>query len=118
MSEHMKKRKLRQPYDRLKGIAAGSLLKIRNMTGQRMRIIDGFRCIALIFVLLYHLSNPYVAHYPHKDFFLHFFEFGYLGVYFFFMVSGFVINRTLENIPGLSCCSHDHVTGICIRQRF
>lgn len=71
------------------------------MEKQRILIIDGFRFIAIVFVLVYHLTSPYVAHYPHTDFFLHFFKFGYLGVYFFFIISGFVINYTLENTANL-----------------
>ncbi|MDB5146281.1 MAG: hypothetical protein JWQ57_301, partial [Mucilaginibacter sp.] len=67
------------------------------MPAQRILIIDGFRFIALIGVVLYHLTNPYVVHYPHADFVVQIFSFGYLGVNFFFMISGFVINYTLEN---------------------
>nr|WP_294900920.1 acyltransferase [uncultured Pedobacter sp.] len=60
----------------------------------RINILDGFRAVAIISVLLFHfystfgkggggLQNP--------------FSYGYLGVQFFFMISGFVIFFTLEN---------------------
>ncbi|MFC0514465.1 acyltransferase family protein [Mucilaginibacter angelicae] len=72
------------------------------MPAQRILIIDGFRFIALIGVVLYHLTNPYVVHYPHAGFVVQIFSFGYLGVNFFFMISGFVINYTLENTSNIS----------------
>jgi len=71
------------------------------MPGKRILILDGFRFIAITAVLFYHLTSPYVAHYPHTDFLFHVFKFGYLGVYFFFIISGFVINYTLENTSNL-----------------
>ena len=70
-------------------------------TNQRIGIIDGFRALSIISVLLYHFTNPWVTKYPHQDFFLHIFKYGYLGVNFFFMISGFVICYTLEHTTNL-----------------
>lgn len=72
------------------------------MPSQRILIIDGFRFIAVIGVMLYHLTNPYNVHYPHNDLVVKIFSFGYLGVNFFFVISGFVINYTLENTRDIS----------------
>ena len=71
------------------------------MPDHRIKILDGFRALAIISVLIYHLTNPWVTKYPHHDFFLHIFKYGYLGVHFFFIISGFVICYTLENTPNL-----------------
>ncbi|MCS3737061.1 acyltransferase family protein [Mucilaginibacter dorajii] len=69
------------------------------MEKHRIKVLDGFRFIAVISVLLYHLTNPLIAQYPHHDFFLHIFKYGGLGVQFFFMISGFVISYTLAHTP-------------------
>ena len=71
------------------------------MPERKIGAIDSFRAISIISVLIYHLTNPWVTKYPHKDFFLHIFKYGYLGVNFFFMISGFVICLTLENTPNI-----------------
>jgi peptidoglycan/LPS O-acetylase OafA/YrhL len=70
------------------------------MPKHRIEVLDGFRAIAIISVLMYHFTGPWVK-YPHQDFFLHIFKYGYLGVHLFFMISGFVICYTLENTPNL-----------------
>jgi peptidoglycan/LPS O-acetylase OafA/YrhL len=72
------------------------------MEKHRIKVLDGFRFIAVISVLLYHLTNPLIAKYPHHDFFLHIFKYGGLGVQFFFMISGFVISYTLAHTPTLA----------------
>ena len=64
-------------------------------------MLDGFRFIAILFVMLYHFAYSWKAHDPYGKFFLHIFHYGYLGVQFFFMISGFVISYTLENTPNL-----------------
>ena len=79
------------------------------MPNSRIALLDSFRFIAIAFVLIYHLTNPWVAKYPHHDFFLHIFKYGYLGVYFFFMISGFVICSSLKNTPTI---------GVFFRKRF
>jgi peptidoglycan/LPS O-acetylase OafA/YrhL len=63
----------------------------------RIEILDGFRCIAVMAVIAYHyfycfnwiLDDP---EYPSW----YFFAYGYFGVHLFFMISGFVIYRSLE----------------------
>jgi peptidoglycan/LPS O-acetylase OafA/YrhL len=75
----------------------------------RIKILDGFRCLAIIMVLLDHYTStftkeatriiyPYHAMslYPFGDKYSIFFKDGYLGVQLFFMISGFVIYMTLE----------------------
>lgn len=62
----------------------------------RIAILDGFRAIAILSVVLYHYFdrwNDPVYPYFGGSFFHH----GALGVPFFFMISGFVIYYTLEN---------------------
>lgn len=70
------------------------------MKDHRIGWLDSFRAFAVIGVVLLHLTNPTTSHYPHHDFFLHIFRFGYLGVQLFFIISGFVISYTLEHTPG------------------
>src|ERR1700755_1312107 len=72
------------------------------MKKHRIELLDSFRFIAVLSVFLYHFTNSWVSLYPYGNFFGHIFRFGYLGVNFFFMISGFVISYTLENTPNLS----------------
>jgi peptidoglycan/LPS O-acetylase OafA/YrhL len=51
--------------------------------------------------MLYHFTNGLTSVYPYGNFFNHVFGFGYLGVQFFFIISGFVISYTLENTENL-----------------
>lgn len=63
----------------------------------RIKILDGFRAIAIIAVLLFHYysSELYMEeYYPYKGK-VDYFRLGYLGVEFFFIISGFVISYTL-----------------------
>jgi peptidoglycan/LPS O-acetylase OafA/YrhL len=71
------------------------------MNRHRIELLDSFRFIAIISVLLYHFTNSWVTLYPYGNFFQHIFKYGYLGVHFFFMISGFVISYTLEKTPDL-----------------
>lgn len=68
----------------------------------RINILDGFRALAILAVMLFHYfsrwtppHNP-VSKYPYDDSY-DYFNYGYLGVHFFFIISGFVIFFTLEN---------------------
>jgi peptidoglycan/LPS O-acetylase OafA/YrhL len=68
----------------------------------RINILDSFRCIAILSVILFH----YYSFPPRDDFKLYsygnkysFFSYGYLGVEFFFIISGFVITYTLSVTP-------------------
>ncbi|WP_163407775.1 acyltransferase family protein [Flavobacterium ajazii] len=61
----------------------------------RIKILDGFRAIAIIAVVFYHYFyrwNDAEKPYYGADFF----HYGFRGVPFFFMISGFVICYTLE----------------------
>lgn len=63
----------------------------------RIKILDGFRAIAIIAVMLFHYFSSYLyvdQYYPYK-FRYNYFGYGYLGVEFFFIISGFVISYTL-----------------------
>lgn len=61
----------------------------------RIDILDGFRTIAILSVVLYHFLYRWDdASFPYYCGF--FFHYGYKGVPFFFMISGFVICYTLE----------------------
>ena len=71
------------------------------MSKQRIELLDSFRCIAVLGVLLFHYTERWVGLYPYGGSFRHIFSFGYLGVNFFFMISGFVISYTLEDTADL-----------------
>lgn len=70
------------------------------MKDRRIGWLDGLRAIAVTAVMLFHLTSPFTAQYPHTDFFLYVSRYGYLGVQLFFIISGFVISYTLERTPG------------------
>jgi len=68
----------------------------------RIQILDGFRAVSILSVLLYHFFSRWTP--PHNSVSLYpynnkydFFEYGSVGVEFFFIISGFVIYFTLEN---------------------
>ena len=68
----------------------------------RINILDGFSGLVILAVMLFHYfsrwtppNNP-VSKYPYNDSY-NYFNYGYLGVHFFFIISGFVIFFTLEN---------------------
>jgi peptidoglycan/LPS O-acetylase OafA/YrhL len=92
----------------------------------RLVVLDGFRCIAILSVLLFHycyrftaaidMDKDYLPRYGFGQFFSH----GFYGVQFFFVISGFVIFQTLSRtqspykfagkrairlLPSLVCCS-------------
>ena len=75
---------------------------INNRNDQRIELLDSFRFIAILLVVLYHYytrwTPPYYTQneYPYGGTFAAYFQYGYLGVNFFFMISGFVILYTLE----------------------
>ena len=66
------------------------------MAEKRIELLDSFRCIAIVSVLLYHFTDRWTKYFPFDDYYQHAFRYGYLGVHFFFMISGFVICYTLE----------------------
>ena len=71
------------------------------MTG-RIGILDGYRALAIGMVVLYHYFARWTPPdhaanlYPYGPVLRDAFSFGYLGVNFFFIISGFVIGMTLE----------------------
>lgn len=73
-----------------------SIIKESSHKDARIKVLDGFRAIAILGVIFYHYFyrwndpiNPYYG--------FNFFHYGFRGVPFFFMISGFVICYTLEN---------------------
>ncbi|MBF4517577.1 acyltransferase [Flavobacterium sp. ANB] len=65
-------------------------------TDKRISVLDGFRAIAIISVLLYHYFYRWNdVEYPY--FGGDYFHYGFKGVSFFFIISGFVICYSLES---------------------
>ena len=62
---------------------------------KRLAILDLLRFVAAIFVLLYHYHYYFLKETGNNIFSP--FKFGYLGVNFFFMLSGFVIMASAKN---------------------
>jgi peptidoglycan/LPS O-acetylase OafA/YrhL len=67
------------------------------MSKHRIELLDGFRFLAILSVLLYHYTIRWAPLLANGNYFGDLFNFGYLGVHFFFIISGFVIHYTLEN---------------------
>lgn len=78
-----------------------------NKSTSRIGILDGFRALAIIAVMLYHYFSLYMTGfaktyvYPYDQKY-NYFSYGYLGVEFFFIISGFVIFFTLEKTSNFS----------------
>ncbi len=77
------------------------------MIKSRISILDGFRSLAILSVLLFHFFSRYIpplnktSLYPYKNAY-DYFGFGRFGVEFFFIISGFVIFFTLDNTINFS----------------
>lgn len=73
----------------------------------RISVLDSFRALAILAVLFYHYFSRWtfpknkISLYPYDDAY-NYFEYGHLGVEFFFIISGFVIFFTLENTSNFS----------------
>lgn len=79
----------------------------RELQGDRLAFIDGFRGIAILLVIGFHYFSHF-AHdargiYPYGDFLANvpIFKYGFYGVQLFFVVSGFVIAMTLRRTSNL-----------------
>jgi len=79
------------------------------MEKHRIKLLDSFRFIAILCVLLYHFTDTWARLLPYGNFYRHIFSFGYIGVYFFFMISGFVISYTLENTQSMWAFSRNRL---------
>lgn len=81
---------------------------------ERIAFLDFFRFIAILSVILYHYFSRWIpplndiSLYPYGDKY-NYFHFGYLGVHFFLIISGFVISFTLTKCSSL---------GIFLKRRF
>ena len=67
------------------------------MNKHRIELLDGFRFLAILSVLFYHYTVKWASVLPYGKFFGGVFSYGFLGVHFFFIISGFVIHYTLES---------------------
>lgn len=74
------------------------------MKANRIRYLDGHRGIAILLVIGFHAYVRWPEITPYGDQFSEFpvFQFGYLGVQLFFLISGFVILLTLEKCSSMS----------------
>ena len=61
----------------------------------RIGVLDGFRALAILMVVFFHYFSRWIGLYPYGDKY-DFFNYGKMGVQFFFIISGFVILYTLE----------------------
>lgn len=67
----------------------------------RLRILDGFRTISILVVLLFHFYSRFFGEFYTYVFNTEkIFAFGHLGVQFFFIISGFVIYMSVEKCDG------------------
>jgi len=68
----------------------------------RIQLLDSFRFLAIFFVVFFHFFSSWTQpefngnYYPYGNALSAYFKYGYLGVQFFFIISGFVIFFTLE----------------------
>jgi peptidoglycan/LPS O-acetylase OafA/YrhL len=63
----------------------------------RIATLDAFRALAALSVVLVHYTSNYRKYYGHVFNEAYDFKYGYLGVQFFFIISGFVIFLTLKH---------------------
>lgn len=69
------------------------------MSNKRLEILDVFRGLAVLFVALFHYTSKYSEIFE-DDSTIQLFDFSYggTGVSFFFIISGFVIFFSIQNI--------------------
>ncbi len=69
----------------------------------RIRWLDALRGLAIVLVALYHFTHRYPNKYGHNAFAdeaFYRFDFGWIGVHLFFMISGFIIYLSIQNKKG------------------
>lgn len=73
------------------------------MNRMRINYLDGLRGIAILLVIFYHAFSRWETILPYGDNYASFplFEYGYLGVQLFFLISGFVIYMSLDKCASL-----------------
>jgi peptidoglycan/LPS O-acetylase OafA/YrhL len=59
------------------------------MNSRRIDLLDSFRFLAILSVLLYHFTIEWKDQTPYGNYFGSLFKYGYLGVEFFFVISDF-----------------------------
>ena len=68
---------------------------------QRLKFIDGLRAIAVLMVMLYHFYYQQIAEVGKQTvnpkFLQHILQFGNMGVYIFFVISGFIVSYVTYN---------------------
>lgn len=78
------------------------------MNKERVEVLDSFRFLAIMAVMFMHFTYRWTPPafnenlYPYGNAYGTAFYYGYLGVEFFFIISGFVISYTLENTSGMA----------------
>lgn len=70
------------------------------MVKNRLPEIDGLRAIAVLAVVLYHYFQRLPEYYPYGSSLLPLTKYGFLGMYLFFIISGFVIAISLQSGTG------------------
>lgn len=76
--------------------------KVKMHQSNRIQLLDSFRFLAILFVVLFHFFSSWTQpefngnYYPYGDILSKYFKYGFFGVQFFFIISGFVIFFTLE----------------------
>ncbi len=70
---------------------------------QRINYLDGHRGVAILLVIFYHAFSRWPEITPYGDSYANFplFQYGYIGVQLFFLISGFVILMTLEKCSNI-----------------
>lgn len=69
----------------------------------RITYMDGLRGVAILLVVLFHAFTRWSSILPYGETYSSFpiFEYGWLGIYLFFMISGFVIFLSLDRVESL-----------------